>query len=65
MVFGHEIRAAFLREPIENWPRLVRSMLAEEKAIGQSMARGAMKLLRAGQISEKTFEEVAGKGIGF
>jgi defect-in-organelle-trafficking protein DotB len=65
MVFGHEIRAAFLREPIENWPRLVRSMLAEEKAIGQSMTRGAMKLLRAGQISEKTFEEVAGKGIGF
>lgn len=65
MVFGHEIRAAFLREKTENWPKLVRSMLAEERAIGQSMAQGAMKLLRAGLISEETFEEVAGKGRGF
>ncbi len=65
MVFGHEIRAAFLREDPSQWPRMVRGMLAEERAIGQTMTQGAMKLYRAGQITEETFEEVAGKGRGF
>lgn len=64
MVFGDQVRDAFLKEDVKNWPRLVRRLLAEEKAIGQTMAKGAMKLLRAGAITEKTYEKVASKGLG-
>jgi defect-in-organelle-trafficking protein DotB len=64
MVFGEEIRETFLRQDVDKWPRLVRSLLAEEKAIGQSMAKGAMKLLRAGKITEETYEKVASKSKG-
>lgn len=64
MVFGEEIREIFLRQQVDKWPRLVRQLLAEERAIGQSMAKGAMKLLRAGKITEEVYERVAAKGVG-
>lgn len=61
MVFGREIREQFLKENIDNWPRLARRMLAEERAIGSTMAKSALKLLWDGLIDEATYERVAGK----
>lgn len=61
MIFGREIRELFLKEHIDNWPRLSRRLLAEERALGSTMAKSALKLLWNGDIDEKTYERVAGK----
>lgn len=64
MVFGREIREAFLRENIDNWPRLARRLLAEERALGRTMAQAALELLYKGLIDEKVYERVAAPGKG-
>jgi defect-in-organelle-trafficking protein DotB len=61
MVFGSNVRDAFLREPVDNWPRLARRMLAEERALGRTMAQAALELLAKGEIDERTYEKVAAK----
>jgi len=64
MVFGREIREAFLRESIDNWPRLARRLLAEERALGRTMAQAALELLYKGLIDEAVYERVAAPGKG-
>lgn len=64
MVFGREIREAFLKENVDNWPRLARRLLAEERAIGRTMAAAALELLAKGEIDEATYERVAARGKG-
>lgn len=64
MVFGREIREEFLKENVDNWPRLARRLLAEERAIGRTMAAAALELLALGQIDEATYERVAARGRG-
>jgi len=62
MVFGRDVREAFLREDVEDWPRVTRRILAEERAIGRTMADSALELLAKGLITTDTFKRVAAKG---
>jgi len=64
MVFGREIREEFLKEDVDRWPRLARRLLAEERAIGKTMAASALELLARGEIDEATYERVAARGKG-
>lgn len=62
MVFSRDVREEFLKEDVDRWPRLARRLLAEERAIGRTMASAALELLAKGQIDEATYERVAARG---
>jgi len=64
MVFGQEIREAFLREEVDEWPRLARQFLVQEQAIGRTMAASALELLSRGEIEVPTYERIAARGRG-
>lgn len=64
MVFGRDVREAFLREDHDQWPRLSRRLLAEERALGRTMAQSALGLLGRGLIDEAVYERVAARGRG-
>lgn len=61
MVFSRDAREAFLKEPIDNWPRVARRLLAEERVLGQTMSEGALNLLWEDLIDEETYELIAGR----
>ena len=52
LVFSEQIRQAFLRRPIAEWPALASDMLRDH---GQSMAQAIERQWRAGRISAATF----------
>jgi defect-in-organelle-trafficking protein DotB len=62
MVFSRDVREELLRNEIDNWPRVARLILAEKRAVGQTMADAALRLLEEDQISEDTYEMVAAPG---
>jgi defect-in-organelle-trafficking protein DotB len=64
MVFGRDIREVFLKEDMDDWPKVSRRLLAEERAIGRTMAKSALNLLAQGLISEETYERTAARGRG-
>jgi len=64
MVFSRDVREAFLNEDVDRWPRLARRLLAEERALGRTMAQAALELLWKNLIDEKTYERVAARGRG-
>jgi len=64
MVFGRDIREAFLKENSDDWPKVSRRLLAEERAIGRTMAKSALDLLARGLIDERVYERVAARGRG-
>jgi defect-in-organelle-trafficking protein DotB len=64
MVFGRDIREAFLKENVDAWPKVSRRLLAEERAIGRTMAKSALNLLARGLIDEHTYERIAARGRG-
>lgn len=64
MVFGRDIREVFLKESMDDWPKVSRRLLAEERAIGKTMAKSALDLLARGLIDESVYERVAARGRG-
>jgi Tfp pilus assembly protein, pilus retraction ATPase PilT len=62
MVFSRDVREELLRNEIDAWPRVARLILAEKRAVGQTMADAALKLLERDLISEDTYEQVAAPG---
>jgi defect-in-organelle-trafficking protein DotB len=64
MVFSRSVREEFLRHDIDEWPKVARLILAEKRALGQTMADAALILLEKDLISEKTYERVAAPGRG-
>lgn len=64
MVFSRSVREEFLRHDIDEWPKVARLILAEKRALGQTMADAALILLEKDLISEETYERVAAPGRG-
>lgn len=64
MVFSRSVREEFLRHDIDEWPKVARLILAEKRALGQTMADAALSLLEKDLISEATYERVAAPGRG-
>jgi|HigsolmetaAR206D_1030411.scaffolds.fasta_scaffold00677_17 Tfp pilus assembly protein, pilus retraction ATPase PilT len=62
MVFSRAVREEFLRANVDTWPRVARRILAEERALGRTMAKSALDLLYRGEISEEVYERVAAPG---
>lgn len=61
MIFGGEVRDEFLKTDYNTWPKLARRLLAEERAVGRTMAAAALELLGNGLITEKTYETLSAK----
>lgn len=62
MVFTRDVREELLRNNIDDWPRISRLILAEKRAIGQTIADAALRLLEDDLITEETYEMVAAPG---
>lgn len=59
MIFDEAVREQLLNVDVDEWPRLVREILASGKCRGRSMAQSARALFEAGEIEEATYRYFA------